>query len=234
MGISFGGSLATSAAAQPDVAQAVKLIICVSGYNNLDTIGHYYIHDPVYGPTGILYPGHGPPAGPLLFISQYLGEMVKPADVQAFAAPLEYFKKHAGEEFPKEALAKFLAPMYPEQRKTFLDMQSVQSPEMRARYLGVLARHKAEISFMSPASVLGTMKTPLYVIHGSNDPELPASEVDWMRVESRNNPNAHFLVTSWLSHAYIVSSSSLVDKVKTGLFFNQALSRALKREALGA
>ena len=76
LGISFGGALAINAAAQPPVAHLVKMIVCISGYNSLDAIGHYYIHDRLYEPSGKPYRGDGPPTGPILFTSQYLDEMV--------------------------------------------------------------------------------------------------------------------------------------------------------------
>src|SRR5438067_1044686 len=64
LGVSFGGGLAVPAAARPEVSKYVKLIICLSGYNDLETIGRYSIHDPVLDPSG--QPSTGYPQGPLL------------------------------------------------------------------------------------------------------------------------------------------------------------------------
>ena len=231
MGVSFGAGLALSAAAQPAVVHEVKVIIPISGYNNLDTIGHYYIHDKVKDPSGMDYPGHGPPAGPLLFISQYLNEIVSAEDAAALQVPLELFKGHAADHLTKEAL-QAVSSLSPRQRSLLADMQAVRSPEMRSKYVNILERHKDEIAAISPSSVLPTLHTPLYVIHGLDDPAIPVAEIEWMKVESKGNADAHFCVSSWLGHSYLGVPSRFFEKVYLGIFFNQALSLALDRQAL--
>src|ERR1039458_1158583 len=52
-GISFGAGLVIPAAVQPSVVGDVKLIFALSGYNSLQSISHYYMHDRVTDPSGV-------------------------------------------------------------------------------------------------------------------------------------------------------------------------------------
>src|ERR1700753_3891970 len=48
-GISYSGGLVISAAANPKYADEVKMVFSVSGYNSIDRVGRYYLHDNVVG-----------------------------------------------------------------------------------------------------------------------------------------------------------------------------------------
>ena len=162
----------------------------------------------------------------MLFVSQYLDELVAPEEAAVLRPTLNLFKRHAGLRLPAQ-VASYLSAFTPEQRRLFFELQAVDTPEMRRLYLGVLDRHRSEIAELSPASVLPTLKTPLYVLHGSNDIAIPAGEVAWMQKESENNPDAHFLISPWLGHAEVGRPTSLASKLRIGIFFTRILRRAL-------
>ncbi len=224
-GVSFGGGLAIAATMRPDVVSHVAAVLSISGYNNLDTIGHLYIHDRVLDPNGVPYAGHGPPAGPLLFISQYLEEMVSHRDALALQLPIDTFKHHAADHVT-DAVTQSLAKLSKEQLGMFHELQSVDSPAVRQRYLNILDRHRQEIEELSPSTHLPTSKANLFVLHGKNDPAIPAAEVEWMRHESSSNPNAHFLVSPWLTHADAGRPTNVFEKLKVAIFFDRFLRKA--------
>src|SRR5579871_4952243 len=80
-GISFSGGLVIPAAAQPAVSPDVKLVFCLSGYDDLDRIAKYFIHESVFDPHGHRYEGN--PPGPLVVSSQYLDDLVPPDEAAA-------------------------------------------------------------------------------------------------------------------------------------------------------
>lgn len=215
IGASFGAGLATTAALQPGVVADVKLIFSLSGYYNLDTIGRYYIHDRVYDPYGHPYPGH--PPGPLFILSQYLDEMVSPEDLKPLSRELNVLKQDAGLRLTDRdtSSAEHLSAM---QQQELSDLETANTPAVHQLYMDVLTRHRQEIAALSPYTVVKNTPVPLYVLHGSNDEVLPAGEVEWMRKDTRHNPNVHILVSPWIGHAVIGQQSSVLQRLKVAKF----------------
>jgi pimeloyl-ACP methyl ester carboxylesterase len=221
-GISFGAGLAIAAAAQPSVVGDVKLIFSLSGYNSLDSISHYYMHDRVADPYGVPYPGH--PPGPLLIAYGYLSELVPARDFPAIRQELDRMnhnhKRTVGED------ESTILPPDDKERQTIDELQTVDTPQMHQHYVDALQRHRVELAALSPASVLPTLRVPLYVLHGRTDPIFPEGEVEWMRKELGGNPNAHILVSPWISHAFVGQPATSWQKVRVISFASQLLYQA--------
>ena len=226
MGISFGGGLAIAAAEQPGVKEYVRMIFCISGYNDLDAIGRYYMHEPVYGPTGRPYPEIGPAGGAILFVKQYLNERFSAADAAALRGAID--ETTLAGRFPLAANDPIVLALKPDQQKLFLDLQGVRTPAIRQYYLDVLATHHAEILAISPKSVMEHLDLPLYVIHGTDDRSVPEQEVEWMEAEAPKNNDLHVLVTPWMTHANIINMVSHAERVRVGWFFSDILTQAAK------
>lgn len=222
-GVSFGGGLVIPAAAPPDIGKDVKLIFCMSGYNNLDSIGHYYIHDRVLDPDGKAYLGTPPPPGPLMIVSPYLKEMLPPQQAELLEPVIE--RSIAGDSLQDLQLS-------PMATKEIEELQKANTPQIRDLYRAILVNHHAEIASISPASVLRNFNIPLFVLHGSNDPILPEGEIEWMRREVAGNQNAHFLVSPWVSHARVGERTSKWQKLRVLAFSANMLWHASHREYL--
>ncbi len=221
-GISFGGGLAIAAAAQPSVVDDVKLIFSLSGYNSLESISHYYMHDRVEDPHGVPYQGR--PPGPLLIAYGYLNELVSPQDLPVIRQELDRMN-HSHKRTVGEDESITLSPDDAE-RLTILELQTVDTPHMRQLYLAALERHHVELDSLSPASVLPTLSVPLYVLHGQTDPIFPEGEVEWMRKELAGNPNGHILVTPWISHAFVGQPATSWQKLRVINFAADLLHEA--------
>ena len=227
-GISFGAGLTVPAATQPSVIPYVKLIFCISGYNDLQTIGRRFIHDRVVDPEGHPYPGGAP--GPLVIAGPYLKELVPPDEVSDLTPAVQRFYQTEGNPLaPDDPALKHLTPR---ERADFDDLQRVQTAEMHDRYAALLQRHSEEMKAISPASVLSQVKVPLYILHGKYDRIFPPGEVEWMRKEIGNNPNAHILVTPWISHAFVGAPATRWDKFRTMDFCAEMLNQVAHREYL--
>jgi pimeloyl-ACP methyl ester carboxylesterase len=213
-GISFGAGLVIPAAVQPSVVGDVKLIFALSGYNSLQSISHYYMHDRVTDPYGVPYPGH--PAGPLLIASSYLDELVSPQDLPGVRQELDRLNRDHKRTVREDESANLSA--HDMNRQEIDELQSVDTPQMRQLYLNAIKRHQAELDALSPASVLPTLQVPLYVLHGQTDPVFPEGEVEWMRKELAGNPRAHILVTPWIAHAFVGQPATRWQKFRVITF----------------
>jgi len=228
LGVSFGGGLVVPAAAAHSVSKYVKLIVCISGYNDLESIGKYFIHDPVLDPEGKPYQGNSP--GPLLITAPYLNELVDTRDISDMKLLVHRFLMNKAQPLPPDDPV--LSSVNGRDRKEYEQLQSVQSEEMKDRFRQLLARHKDDFDAISPSHVLRDLRTPIYILHGVSDSIFPSGEAEWMREESKNNPNAHILITPWISHVFVGSPASRLDRWRTMQFCTQMLTRAAHREML--
>ncbi|HEX3572194.1 MAG TPA: alpha/beta hydrolase [Acidobacteriaceae bacterium] len=222
VGNSFSGGLIVPAAAQPAVAGEVKLIFCNSGYYNLDSIGRYFIHDPVLDPDGKPY--QGDPPGPLLIAAEYLDELVPKEDIPDLAAAIDGYHRNDGFELPPSDPV--MARLTPREREEFHQIKTADSPEFQRLYLRVLDRHRSEIAAISPSSVLKDLKIPLYVLHSSADPVFPLGEVAWIRKSTEGNSDVHILVSPWLLHVAVGSPATPWQKFQVIDFCAKMLQQA--------
>ncbi len=206
-GISFGAGLIIPAAVQPSVT---------------GDVGRYYLHDRVYDPNGKPYVGN--PPGPLLIVSQYLGELVSPKDIPAMRRELDIlnsnFDRTVGDNSTKETRTN------PRDRKKLNELQTADTPQMHQLYLDILTRHHAEMEAISPISVLHNINVPLYILHGQDDPVFPEGEVEWMRKELAGNRNAHILVSPWIAHAFVGQPATQGERLRVINFGAQLLYEA--------
>ena len=221
-GISFGAGLAIPASVQPTVAGDVKLIFSLSGYNDLNSIGRYYIHDRVDDPNGNPYLGN--PPGPLLIVSGYLGELVPPRDLPAMRHQLDLLNSDRDRRVTDDGTTVLHTDAHAQ--KELDELQTVNTPQIHKLYLDILSRHQAEMAAISPSSVLHNIKVPLFILHGKNDRVFPEGEVEWMRKEVAGNHNVHILVSPWISHAFVDQPATRWEKLRVIYFGCQLLNAA--------
>lgn len=226
-GISFGAGLAIPAAMMPPAEGHVRLILHISGYNDLRTIARYYTHEQVVDPTGHPYPQGGPLWGAILFMKPYLDELVPPADVEPIRKAIE--RTVIASRFPIREGDPVMDGLTPEQQARYIRLQLVNDPETRELYRKLIARHDGDFLRVSPASVLHTLNVPLYVLHATADRDLPEGEVEAMRAELPPGADAHFLVTPWMRHVDIRYAVPWRERIRVGSFVASVLSRAAEK-----
>lgn len=217
-GISFSGGMVIAAAAQPGYADYVKLVLCVSGYNSIDRLGRFYLHEDVRKPDSSRYTVTPYPTGLASLALQYLDELVPPEDI----APLS----NALREIAFDHRAIDTLPLTKEQRALLEDVIGVKTPEMRQRYDALLERHRAELAAVSPMGKINQVSGSLYVLHGTMDPAIPAAEAQWTQAEIAHRDRAHVLITAWLHHDYMNGPVSLRDRWRVISFVRRMLDEA--------
>lgn len=221
-GISFSGGMVISAAANPDYTDYVKLVFCVSGYNSIDRLGRYYLHEDVRDPDSHRYTVTPPPNALAPMALQYLDELVQPADVAPLSAALRMIVlfNRTIDTLPAGSLTQ-------EQHTLLDDVLSVKTPAMRLRYQAILERHRAELAAMSPMGKINQVHGSLYVLHGDTDRTIPSAEAEWTREEARHKSNARVLISPWIDHAVLVPQVSFREKLRVVHFVSEMLDEAL-------
>lgn len=218
-GISFSGGMVISAAAIPEFANDVKMVFCVAGYNSIDRLGRYYLHDDVRAPDQQPY-RETPPLGALVPMAlQYMDELVPFNDIEPMRMAL---------------LNKSPASLTFEQRELLDDLLSVKTQDMRIRYHALLEHHRTELAAISPMGKINQVRGSLYVLHGYQDATVPRGEAEWTQQEASHKGNVKILITPWLHHAVLEFPASLREKLRVGYFISQMLDAALRPSPLPA
>ncbi len=209
MGVSFSGGLVIVAAAQPGYAHYVKTVLCVSGYNDIHRFSEYYIRHGEVGPDNRPDSAKPPPDGPLMLAIQHLGEMV-PADDEAAIrkVTLDYLRKQPEKE------RQDLVQLTPAQRKLFIDLQTLDTPEIRQKYAALVERHKTELAAISPHSGMGGLKASLFLVHGQYDDTIPVSEAEWNVHDAPRTVPVHLFVSPIMHHVVLDEYTHPLQKLK--------------------
>lgn len=221
-GVSYSGGMVISAAAVPAYADYVKMIFCVSGYNSIDRLGRYYLHDDVRDPSSRPY-GKTAPSGLLAPMAlQYLDELVSPGDIKLLSEPLRMISR--GTPPAEAAQSQHLTA---QQRELLNDVLNVETEGMRTRYHALMERHRAELAAISPMGKFNEVHGSLYVLHGYLDPVIPSGEAEWTEQETLHKPNVRILITPWMHHALLELHAPYREKLRVGYFMSQMLDAAL-------
>ena len=81
------------------------------------------------------------------------------------------------------------------------------SPELRA----IVAKHGAELSALSPKGKLKNIRAPVYLLHGSLDSVIPASEAEFADLELAESAH-ELLVTPLIEHVEVNRKASLREQ----------------------
>ena len=209
MGVSFSGGLVVTAAAQPGYSQYLRAVLSVSGYNDLDRLGRYYIQYGEEGPEHHLDPVKPPLESPLYIALQHLDEIVPAADVGIIRqAALDRLRKQPEQE------QRDVAAFTPAQRKLYLDLQLLDTPQIRQKYLALLDRHRADWSAISPHSCIRGLRAPLYLLHGQIDPTIPLSEAEWNVHDAPPGLPVHLYISSTMHHVVVSAHPPRLQKLK--------------------
>lgn len=221
-GVSFGGGLAVAAAEDPAYSPYMRMVFDLSGYDSLQRLAHYYIHDKEVGPDGVPYPPNPPLSGTLLVAVQHLDELVPASDV----APLRtaMFRLFDSRAHPDWAAAE--AGLSPAQRQTLERLLNVSSPAVHADYVRLIDAHSREDAEISPDGKFGQLSCPLYVLHGSADSAIPAGEPEWAQKEIPRGVEAHFMITPEMGHAVPAATATSWEKLGIVFFVADALQTA--------
>jgi alpha/beta superfamily hydrolase len=218
-GISYSGGMVISAAAVPEFADDVKMVFCVAGYNSIDRLGRYYLHDDVRAPDQRPY-REIPPVGALGPMAlQYMDELVSPNDVEPMRMAL---------------LNKSPQPLTARQHELLEDLLSVKTQDMRTRYHALLEHHRTELATISPMGKINHLHGSLYVLHGSLDATVPKGEAEWTQQEASPKGKLKILITPWLHHAVLDFPATLREKLRVEYFISQMLDAALQPSPLPA
>ena len=219
LGLSFAGSLALLAAADPKYANDISVVASIGGYEDLGRVLRYFATNSIVGPNGDRFqlPAH-----------EY-GMLVV-----AYSHPEDFF---SSEDLPvaREALreqlyenvnaAKALANrLSPPGRTLMEELLANKTGVLSADLLAALRKHQADAEAVSPAGKLSTITADVFLAHGAGDNVIPPTETEWL---AREVPREHLeavLISPVISHVEVGGKASFADQWRLVHFMEEFLA----------
>ena len=195
MGLSFSGGLALVAAANPAYQSGFKFVLAVGSQDAMEHVASYYLTSREPRPDGTVeeIPPHE--YGALVMEYEHLEDFVPSSDENAVRAVL---REHLYEDKDAEALAD--AKLNARQKAEAARVMDSSSSTTKALLAVSNQKHWQEMAQLSPHGILGTMTTPVYLLHGRGDNIIPSAETMWMASELPSSTLKEVLISPILSH----------------------------------
>lgn len=207
MGFSFAGGLALVAAQAAQLRDRIEYVTSVGGHHDLRRVLRFLLTDRIDTPAGPrTSPAHE--YGLVVLIYGHLEHFVDASDRDAVA---EAFRCWLHEERPlaRQAAARIATPRG---KALFERLERSRLRELAPELERVLAARSVEFAALSPRGRLAKLGVPVYLLHGSRDSVIPASESEWAGLELGDAPH-RVLVSPLLEHVELGRDVSMRDGV---------------------
>jgi dienelactone hydrolase len=222
MGLSFSGGLSLLAAADPVYRPSIKFVVAIGSQDEMGRVAQYYRtgSDARPGAAPELLQPHE--YGALVLEYEHVEDFVPAADVVKIRAVL---RAHLYEDAPAEKAA--FAALSGVQHAEAMQLLDTTSPMTRGLLAAAESRHVADMAGVSPHNHLGSLTTPVYLLHGAGDNIIPASETLWMAAELPGTTLQSVLISPVLSHLNLDGAQpSAMDRWRLVHFFALILRAA--------
>lgn len=201
VGFSFAGGLSLLAAGDPAIDGDVAYVLSVGGYHDLGRVMRFLITDELETPEGTV-DADAHEYGLVVAVYGVLDRFVPEPDRQpleeAFRAWLQEKRDRAHEHAAKATTT--------EGKRLFSLLESGRLAELRPQLLAMMQEREQALARLSPAGKLDRIQAPVYLLHGTGDTVIPASEARWAEAELEDHPH-QVLVSPLLEHVSVDSES---------------------------
>ena len=207
LGFSFAGGLALVAAAEPELADRVEQVTSVGGHHDLGRVLRFLIRNEVEAPAGVARKqAHDYGLVVLLYgaVDRFVPEADRGAMRDALRASLH--------QDPEGARARATALRTDEGRRLWRLVEAQQLQEMAPAFEAIVRERDGELALLSPAGRLAGLGVPVYLVHGTGDSVIPASETEWASRELAGAPHVA-LVTPLIEHVEVNGTAGFGDKL---------------------
>jgi dienelactone hydrolase len=195
LGLSFSGGLSLLAASDPRWHNDIKFVTAVGSQDNMARVADFYRTGNDPRPDGTIEYLAPHEYGPLVLEYQHLEDFVPAADMPALR---EVLRAHLYEDKPAERAA--FANLTPAETRLAQQLMATNSTATRDMLYASEQRHLGYAATVSPHGHLGSLDTPVYLLHGEADNIIPAAETQWMAAELPRHTLQAELISPVLSH----------------------------------
>lgn len=217
LGFSFAGGLSLVAVEEPEVARLVSSVTSVGGHHDLRRVLRFLIHDEIETPHGVVkQKAHD--YGLVVLVYGNLEHFVPAEDL---AVMREGFK-HWLHEDQKSARAAAKGRTTPEAERLWQLLEKQQLQTLAPEVDRLLESQQQQLAALSAAGHLRALRVPVYLLHGTHDSVIPASETDAANLELQGAPH-RALVSPLLEHVSVSEKAGWTEKLALVTFMAQLL-----------
>jgi dienelactone hydrolase len=221
MGMSFAGGLAILAAADPRYAPDIGFVVSVGGHDDLARVSRFFATNRVETFDGKKSDFKAHEYGPLVLVYSRIDDFFAPQDTTV----------------AKDALRLWLWEDRDAARVRAKDLSRVAKEKMDALFDGHIDRVAPEIlaeierrgdvmSKVSPHGHLENLTVPIFLLHGSGDSVIPATEAMWLAHDVPKNRLFDVLVSAAIQHVELEGKPSFWDQLALVHFMAEVLEQA--------
>jgi pimeloyl-ACP methyl ester carboxylesterase len=178
IGFSFAGGLALLAAADPRYANDIGSVAAIGAHHDLSRVARFFFTDQIQTVDGktVLMPAHEYGGGVLAYTK---AEEFFPSEAETARAAIRDWLM----EKPPKELELSEAKLSPAGRARFEMFRSRQFGDSVTDFLRIVAESKDAMDAVSPRGHLANLRAHVYLLHGTEDDVIPATEADWLAAE---------------------------------------------------
>jgi dienelactone hydrolase len=221
MGISFAGSLALLAAADPKLGADIGYVVTVGSYDDLARVCRFYATGSIPRPDGSLVTLHPHDYGPVVWVYSHLEDFYPAEGLEDVRAALRLWlheskdeARVAAQRLPDASRAKLLA--------LFAGDIAKAAPDL----LADVDRHAKELEPLSPHGHTETIHVAVFAMHGSDDHLIPPSETLWLAHDLPPGILAYALISRALTHVEMGEGASFAERAQAVHFMAGVLAEA--------
>jgi len=220
-GVSFAGGLALLAAGDPRYAPHVRAVFVMGGYDDLNRVARFLVTSQAELPDGRFTPYAAHEYGALVFVYAHLDQFFSPADLPVAREALRFWLW----EQPSDAQP-WLAKLSPAGRETMDILFPHHVDRLRPQILAAIRADGPELSALSPQGRLGTLRVPVFILHGSTDDVIPSTESLWLEKEVPSPQLGAALITPAFAHVDPEKKVAWYDELRLVHFMARVLRAA--------
>jgi dienelactone hydrolase len=217
LGFSFAGGLSLVAASEPELAGRVAYVVSVGGHHDLERVLRFLIRNKVETPTGAR-PMQAHDYGLVVLLYGSVDRFAPEADRGALRDAL---RASLNQDQPAEMAA--AARLTTDRGRELWRLAKAKKLQTLAPELEALVdEQRAELAALSPRGRLAAIGAPVYLVHGTGDSVIPASEAEWASAELGKAEHIT-LVTPLMEHVEVNKPAGVGDKLALLRFIAQML-----------
>jgi dienelactone hydrolase len=221
MGISFAGSLALLAAADPSAAADIAYVVTLGSYDDLGRVCRFFATGSIERPDGTKVTARPHDYGPMVWVYSHLEDFFPDEGRDDVRASLRHWL-HEERDLARTGAARLPDASRKKLEALFASDYATAVPDLEAD----VDRHAADLALLSPHGHLEAVKVAVFALHGSDDPLIPSSETLWLAHDLPPGMLAYALISPAVTHAELGEKASFAERLQAVHFMAGVLAAA--------
>lgn len=216
-GLSFSGGLALMAAADARYRDDIAFTVAVGAHDDMQRVARFFALNEAPRPDGSVLKMKAHEYGALVLAYAHPEDFFPAAEAPAARACLRnvLYETKCDE-----------ATLPPQTREEMKHVFAHDTAFFRDRILASAARHAPEYELVSPRGKLGSIASPVLLLHGAGDDVIPPSETQWLEKEVPAQYRKEVLISPAISHVEVGDTRDYWEEFRVVHFIAEMIEEA--------